>query len=200
MDPLLALLDREILQSAAAHDLRGACTTLGAVEELGHPSGRLELELLGLARDRVLRVAQALADLPRPGATSGDLAWALGLGQGVWVCGGASFGPLRAALDRLPHATPTLGDEGGTVLLTVPGLPREEVVNGWNLSLALEWLAEGAPRRPGLAGARLSAAARVAGASRLEMDVWEGGGRLRARFMRGLSPGGEGPTAPTMPR
>ena len=200
MDPLLALLDREILQSAAAHDLRGACTTLGAVEELGQGGGRLEVELLGLARDRVMRVAQALADLPRPGATAGDLAWALGLGPATWVGGGASFAPLRAALDRVPHAPPTLTEEAGAVLLTVPGLPREEVVNGWNLSLALEWLGEGAPRRAGLAGARLSAAARVAGASRLEMDVWEGGGRLRARFVRGLPPGGEGPTGPTIPR
>ncbi|MFZ5481902.1 MAG: hypothetical protein ACOZNI_34395 [Myxococcota bacterium] len=150
MKRLRAALDRELMVSAVAHDLRGSLTAAQGWVELEDPDGPLAGVL-----DRMALLVEALGD------PVGEPEVARIEGEPVRVV--APIDILKLAIDGLQHAARHTRVEGEEVVIELHGVPAAEIVGGWTLAQVRAWLRSGGP---GLAGARLQVAARRVGASR----------------------------------
>jgi hypothetical protein len=155
MHDALDLLDRELLLSAIAHDMRGALTAVQGWVELSEDPGAAAVEP---AVERLQMLARAIGEPmgkervePMPTTEGAD----------VPVLVRAPLALLRAALTGLPHDGSEVVVSEGTLCVILRGVPEVEACGGWTLEQARAWRA--APT-PGHAGARLRMALRLIGA------------------------------------
>lgn len=153
MDPVRASLDRELIISAALHDVRGPLTAIQGWAELEEERGRAgPLGALARMLDLLDVLGDAAPHPPHVAELEGHL---------VRVRGPIDV--LKMAIDDLPHREVRVAEEGETVAVRILGVPLGSMSSGWSLAQVRRWLAEGgAP----LAGARLRVAARTIGAVR----------------------------------
>lgn len=156
MDVRRLLIDRELLLSAALHDVRGPLTAVygwAEMEEARVGSGPLS------AIARVTAILDEAGDLgTRPFATE--------VYDGVPVRARGPIDVLQTAIHDLPHARVLVERVDELVAIRISGLTSEEFQSGWSLAQVRRWLNEPGPA---LAGARLRMAARLVGAVRLDV-------------------------------
>jgi hypothetical protein len=151
MDPIRALLDRELFVSGVRHDLATSLTVVQGYVELDYPDARPELA------NAIADACSLLSLLSDPRAPRSESAWFRG--ARVRVEGPVEV--LEWAVRELPHRSVRVEEGGRDVLVTIEGVPVGEQDPRWRLADVTRWLSEGGP---GLAGARLKIAARIVGA------------------------------------
>ncbi len=135
---VVALLDREVLATGAAHDLRSALTVL---------RGGLELSAAGTLDDfeptivRLEETARALGSV---------------------TAGRVPPQVLDAALDMLAARGRSVREENGRRVEVLEGVVAIGIVKPWGLRLAHAWMDDDGEA---LAGARVRVAARLVGAT-----------------------------------
>jgi hypothetical protein len=174
----LRIIDRELLVSGFCHDVRGPLTALQGFAELEN------LEDSSTCNLAIARLGELLRALPFQGRRTrrADLSSAFAVpSTPVWVDHG--FAPLLSALDGLDHGPPHVVLVGDLAELVVPDLPVDEVRAEWTTFAVRRWDEHGGP---GLRGARLRIAARLAGARHTTTVAPEDVARgvLRIAFVR----------------
>lgn len=158
VDPL-DVLDRELVVSAVAHDLRGAMTAIQGWAELADDDTSAAVEP---AFERARELVAALAD-----PCGGERLECLARAPDAPVRARASLALLEAALAGVPHSGVDVEVADAEVRVVVHGVPAHEGGGGWTLAQVRGWLARapagGAPPGPGHAGARLRMAVRLLG-------------------------------------
>jgi hypothetical protein len=155
MHDALALLDRELLLSAIAHDMRGALTAVQGWVELSEDPGAAAVEP---AVERLHVLVRAIGE---PTGTARVESVLTSDGADVPVLARAPLALLRAALAGLPHDGSEIVAGEGVLCIHLRGVPEVEACGGWSLEQARAWRDAATP---GHSGARLRMALRLIGA------------------------------------
>lgn len=157
MDVRRLLIDRELIHSAALHDVRGPLTAVQGWAEIDED--RIGPGPLG-ALTRITAILDSVGEAATPPAATQTF-------EGIPVRLRAPIDVLQTAIHDLPHARVEVERVGERVAIRISGLSGEELPSGWSLAQVRRWLEEPGPP---LAGARLRMAARLVGAVRQDVD------------------------------